>query len=367
VFPYPPSNFNPTLHAARAVSAGAVTLSCAVTFNTSTGMATPSTWCGSGQPSSGTEDGGTVILAMTSLTVSNAGLLTVTGDRPLILAVYGDATIDGGVRANASGTTPGPGSSPALCGAGLGGLGGTYQQGFQAGGGGGGGGGFGTGGASGGRGSTKDGPGGPAGMASAANGMAELRPLRGGCPGGQGGAGQSAQTGGVGGAGGGAIQVSSLGRLTLGGVIEAHGGGGQGGPTGTSNTTIGRGGGGGGSGGAVLLEANVVALQLSARVQVNGGGGGSGASSDGEGDDGDDGQTNSSAGGGMGPQYSGPGGTGGFSVVGPTSGFQGIDSQIGGGGGGGGGLGRIRINAAQACTGTAGLTGPHVSKPTPCL
>jgi hypothetical protein len=72
---------------------------------------------------------------MRSLTVS--GTLTVVGDRPLILAVYGDATIDGGVRANGSGATPGPGSVPSVCGAGLGGLGGTYQQGNQNGGGGG--------------------------------------------------------------------------------------------------------------------------------------------------------------------------------------------------------------------------------------
>jgi hypothetical protein len=343
-----------------------VTVSCNVTFDTTTSVATPSNWCGAGQPQPVTEDGGTVILPMRSLTVSGAGSLTVLGNRPLILAVYGDAIIDGGIVANATGTTAGPGSALAFCSPGVGGLGGTFNGNPQAGGGGGGGGGFGTGGASGGRGSNKDANGGGAGATSMSNGLSSLSPLRGGCPGGRGGAGMGMQAGGRGGGGGGAIQVSSLGRLWLGGVVAAHGGGGEAGTTGSSNWEAGKGGGGGGSGGAVLLEGNLVELGTTARVQVNGGGGGSGADDGDDGEDGDDGRTGATANGGVGPQYSGRGGTGATASMGPGGGQQGVDQQIGGGGGGGGGLGRIRLNAAQSCTGTSTLSGAHVSKPAPC-
>jgi len=101
-----------------------------------------------------------------------------------------------------------------------------------------------------------------------------LTPLRGGCAGGRG---ESLDTSTAyhGGSGGGAVQLSVAGTLTVGagGIVSAGGGGG---------TVIGRrgSGSGGGSGGAILLEATLVDISAAAGIRAHGGSGGGRRGSD---------------------------------------------------------------------------------------
>ncbi|HET7502081.1 MAG TPA: hypothetical protein VFK02_13785 [Kofleriaceae bacterium] len=100
-----------------------------------------------------------------------------------------------------------------------------------------------------------------------------LEPLQGGSGGGRGSPGAVA-TAASGGGGGGAIQITSLGVLTVTGSILAGGAGGEGGPASAIDAG---GGGGGGSGGAILLEAPILNVGKMALLIANGGGGGGGA------------------------------------------------------------------------------------------
>jgi hypothetical protein len=243
-----------------------------------------------------------VVLPLQNFTIASGATLKLIGNRPVVLAVFGDATIAGTIDASASGTTPGAGGN-AICSPGTGSNGGN---GGLLGGSGDGGGGGGH--------ATTGGTGDSGTGAGAARGTATLVPLIGGCPGGKGGNGGALLgngTGGQGGAGGGAFQVSASGTVNLTGSVISNGGVGA---NGSSASNPG-GGGGGGSGGGILLEGN--AVQGAGALTVNGGNGGNrgGAASGG-----------------------GAGGTTGAAGNGATN------------GGGGGSRGRTVFNAVAPCT-----------------
>ncbi|MBI3183857.1 MAG: putative metal-binding motif-containing protein [Myxococcales bacterium] len=347
-FPYKPSNFFPPIYAP---SAGLSLSNCSVTFNSGNPDAGFSNACAPtpaayllNQP-----DGGqAVLLAVQSLTVSSNSSINFAGPRPVILAVYGNAQIDGELRANSvRGGRRGAGSNRADC-APQSGAPGSYLSGV--GGGGGGGAGFGTRGADGGE-NTGRGNGGPGGQQDSPL----QEPLRGGCPGGNGAGGMVAQ----GGMGGGALQLSAAGSLQCNSEITASGAGGAAADKGTG--TAQPGGGGGGSGGMLLLEANRLDITSNCFLTANGGAGGGGANNNAA-TGGDDGSTNSgnAAAGGNGEAGGGKGGNGGTANAAPT---DGASTQDRGGGGGGAAVGLIylRHNSAQtACT-----YAPAVASPTP--
>ncbi len=353
IFLYTPSNFDPAPAPMNLASSGTVTLNCGVSTFDSQNL-TFGNWCGQIEPTPvvRTQPGGPdlVILPLLGLTVAAGSTLDLLGNRPVILAVYGDAVIDGQVDASASGATPGPGGNASDCGNGGNGL---HDATGDDGSNGGGGGGFGSAGANGANGHQCTDCGG--GSAGAVSGAATLVPLRGGCRGGDGG---SSAGDAHGGGGGGAVQISTAGALKVTGTVSAAGGGGRRG----SNHEDG--GGGGGSGGAVLLEGDSVSISSSARLTANGGGGASGNDTNGaNGDHGDDGsQTGTSRAPGGTGDYGGDGGDGGASAGAPTSGSEGQNECTNwiivcleytpgaGGGGGGGGVGRVRINRATTCT-----------------
>lgn len=361
-FSYVPSNFNPALYPAP--DAGVV-LGCAnaeINANADGGSRILN-WCASAaQPVlyDVVLDGGApaLLAVMASLDVTTSGTLSLTGERPVILAVYGNATIAGQVVArpvsgrSAAGSSPPPGQGPSPhCGAGTGGNGAT-NNGTSAGGGGGA---FGTNGAAGGN---ALGAGTMSfGVAGVANGASELVPLRGGCAGGNGGTRADSNKGG---AGGGAVQLSVGGSLTISGRVGAPGLGGEGGNV--SNDT-GAGAGGGGSGGALLLEAASLTLSSGGVLSVNGGGGGEGDNDPGGGQAGNPGQPGRltdamPAPGGTGAN--GPnGGAGGAGTVAPVAGSDGAaGGNLPGGGGGGGSVGRLRLNVSGTCSLSAGVVSP---------
>lgn len=270
----------------------------------------------------------------------SSGVLSFTGNRPIILLVRGNVTFRGGaLEVGSIMGRSGAGARACASGAGLGGAG-PFAPGA-------GGGGFGT---VGGQGSSSGGAANPGGVGGPANGAATLATLQGGCPGGVTGVGATHASG------GGALQLSVSGRLVLvSGGVSANG---QGGPAGDA----GFGGLGGGSGGAILLEAAEVSFE-GGWVTANGGGGGSGTTAAGVGAPGQDGLrlvepalggavADCALGGGAGAYKDAGAGSGGLSLP------QGC---LGGpGGGGGGGAGRIRINAG-ACVGSATLVSPTSS------
>jgi hypothetical protein len=347
-FPYRPANFDPAAIAARGI-APALTINCNnAWFNSADGG---QFWC-SGQTAPiqtvVKQDGGpdAVVLATNGLSVGSGGALALVGSRPVIFAVWGDATINGTISA-ASAASTGAGQNPAgLCDA---------QNGLADGsllGGGGGGGSHGGRGGDGGDGSAV----GHGGRSGSLSGNASIAPLRGGCPGGSGGrAVDSSSQGGRGGAGGGAVQISALGLLTVSGTVTASGAGGQGG---LGVITGSNGGGGGGSGGAVLLEGQDVSMPAGGKLTANGGGGGGGGGVS-NGLDGADGppQTAAPAPGGSGAiACAGRGGQGG-SAQGPAA--PGEDATaLCSAGGGGGGLGRVRVNGFGVCHPDAGVQSP---------
>lgn len=362
-FPYIPSNFDPIAVATGGTGSN-ISLSCNNAWFNSTdgGM----NWC-SGQPlpvvsvigQAGGPDA--VVLAMTDLTLS--GTLTLVGSRPVILAVYGNATIIGTLSAQSSlGRDAGAGfDSAATCTAGDGGS--TVANSIGSGGGGGG---FGLDGGNGGNISGAGGVDGGAGGAWGGNGA--IVPLRGGCSGGSGGRpNDTSNGGGQGGEGGGAVQLSAAGVLTVSGTVTASGAGGGGGLRDQvgDGSHGGNGGGGGGSGGAVLLEGQDVSVATSARLTANGGGGGEGGDGNGgnnNGNPGADGPTAAATGGAGGTGAVGCAGSGavGGSATGPA-GNGGSVSYAGNGcgaGGGGGAFGRIRVNGHGTCTVTAGVQSP---------
>lgn len=298
-------------------------------------------------------DGGDHLVAvMASLSVAEGVSLQLVGDKPVVLVVFGDATVDGtidasgrgGAAAGAGGGTTGAGGG-AACSTGAG-RPGSDDSNAQTGLGGGGGGAFGPGAAAGGGGSGTfvwvvfpvAGPlGGAAGASEAA---AQLEPIRGGCPGGNG-AGSNPASGG---AGGGGVQLSVAGTLRLGpaSLVLAGGGGGAGGRSGG-------GGGGGGSGGGIRLEAGSLRMDPTARVIANGGGGGGGAGpGNADGGTGADLTVGGASPGGAMGEGAGRGGTGGSRSA-ASPGTDAMAGTLAGGGGGGGSAGVIRIDAHEVC------------------
>ncbi|HVE82618.1 MAG TPA: putative metal-binding motif-containing protein [Myxococcales bacterium] len=318
-------------------------------LDTTLGAATPFTGATCGQTNfpvlidkSQSGAGPAAVIPVESLTIAAGSELVVTGPRPAIFAVFGDAVIDGRLTASYGQATSfsGAGTTTGQCGGGLGQNGASGTSG-----GGGGGGGYATAGGSGGSGNSGGGGGGAGGT----YGNNTLAPLLGGCAGGRG-----ANTNGPDpGRGGGAIQVSATDSLIVRGVVTAPGEGGNGGQ---AHLT---GGGGGGAGGALLLEARSVRVGVTGRVAANGGGGGGGDSCcnsgifDGNG--GGDGTSDTGYAGGGGSTAGGGGGRGASATQTATTGGNGGTLALpgitynSGGGGGGGGLGRIRLNGHQNC------------------
>ncbi len=345
-FPYIPRNFDPDSIPPARIRDLATT--CAVTFNSETLTWNPASCVTNPpQPIELTQGIGMVLFPLRSLSLS--GNLRLVGSRPVILAVYGDLTLDHHVLANGikndarTDTIPGAGGNQS-CGSRRGAPGAFVG---------------GTGGGGGGAGAATVGGEGRSGSDAAAGGDAgqsggTIVPLVGGCQGGTGGG--PASVAGKGGAGGGAVQLSVSGTLTVNQWITTSASGGLGG---RNATNLAGGGGGGGSGGAVLLEAHKLVLSASARVTANGGGGAEGggyhpnATADGE--DGEDGPRSSAAqaaGGRDASLSGGEGGLGGSSAGTPGNGTAGtsILGSKGGGGGGGGAMGRIRLRSVQPCT-----------------
>jgi hypothetical protein len=214
----------------------------------------PEVTCGVAQTTAGGAQ--VCILRARGLTIGAGHTLELEGDKPVIIAVEGNATIAGNVSADANGITPGAGGNLS-CGTSQGGDG-SGNPGRFDGASGGGGGGFGTRGGSGGTADT-DGSNDNGGSAGQARGSANLSPLLGGCAGGR--AGGCANAGG---AGGGAVQIAASGALVVSGTVRANGGAGAT-PCGADDEG---GGTGAGSGGGILLQGgsvNVSAATLSAR------------------------------------------------------------------------------------------------------
>jgi hypothetical protein len=267
-FPFEPTNFDPAIHEPAVSMQSNVTLDCGTsTFDSST-LAFGS-WCKQFQPTPviapQQEGPEIVILPVASLTIASGSTLRLTGSRPILFAVFGDALVAGTIDASATGTTPGAGGNWS-CGASQGadGTGGTDRL---VGASGGGGGGFATAGGKSGTADT-DGKQKPGAIGGVVRGTSSLSPLIGGCAGGK--AGECATPGG---AGGGAIQISVASVLTITGAVRATGGAGTT-PCGADDEG---GGTGGGSGGAILLEGSSV-LTTGATLEVSGGDGGSNGS-----------------------------------------------------------------------------------------
>ena len=337
-FTYPPSNFDPI---ALTNVSGIAELSCDTTFD-STALTFSANFCNELKPIPVvlTQDGGSdvVVLPMAGLTVRTGRTLTLTGGRPVIIAVFGDATIVGTVLAQAgpdqpdcaaSHGTPGAldNSGPGAGGAGFGGFGGDGGAALMAG-----------------------------GIGGLPHGNAALVPLTGGCSGALGGA-TPRVAGGAGGRGGGAVQLSVAGTLTVTGRVGAPGAGGR---RGISDNNGGSGGGGAGSGGAILLEGQRLIVQA-ALLTANGGGGGEGGGTSNTGIDGLSGSLTSATpalgGNANPPTFPGFGGNGGAGITPAGNGLNQRD-PAGGGGAGGGGVGRIRLNALLQCQVDGGVISP---------
>jgi len=249
------------------------------------------------------------VIAAANVQVDAAAIVTVTGNRPLVLVATVSMAVLGDIVVAGRGSGPGPGASASL---GRGSGSGSIVAGH-------GGGGNGTEGSAGGDGSIV--------LAGGAGGSAIDGPLPSPLIGGG--------SGGGGGAGGGALQLSSAGALTLEGTIDASGGGGPGGGSSLAGS-------GGGAGGSVLIEAMEVTIGPGAFIAANGGAGGAGGidgTVSGPGQRGEDGRVStmqasngtSTARGGLGCALEGA------STVGHH------EQSSGPAGGGGGGCGRIHI------------------------
>lgn len=357
-FPYAPSNF--TTAAVSGSTTSARTINCTVAWDSTPGAVNPD-WCMTTQPApAGVEvslsnGDKAVVIALFGLNVNSGAELRFTGSRPVILAVFGSATVDGTIVANGNLAQGGAGAAAALasCGSRAGGVGGTSTPDIvdpKGGGGGGGGGGYGTAGGEGGRGSNKDGTGGAKGTVGTSGGSPTLVPLLAGCPGGNGGKGGGSSQNGAGGAGGragGALQISVSGTLNVNATarIGANGEGGRG------ATSYHGGGGGGGSGGAILLEADVLNVASGAIVSATGGGGGEGAYETKIGEDGDPGSFTAGGAGGDDTTQNDKAGKGGDGVASGTgkNGSDGNNSNFCGGGGAGGGIGRVLVYGHTSC------------------
>jgi hypothetical protein len=271
-FPFTPNNFDPTDYQPSVSSSSTVSLGCGPSTFDSETLAFGN-WCGQFQPTPVIlqQSGGpaVIVLPVTSLALAGGSSLRLTGSRPVLFAVFGNANIAGTIDASASGTTPGAGGNLS-CGTSQGGNG-SGNTARNDGASGGGGGGFGTPGGSGGRADTDmccagAGVTQPGGVAGVTRGTSGQSPLLGGCAGGMAGG-----CGTAGGAGGGAVQISAAGTLTVTGTVRSNGAAGAL-PCGEDDEG---GGTGGGSGGGILLEGATLAMS-GATLQANGGAGGPG-------------------------------------------------------------------------------------------
>ena len=306
------------------------------------------------------------IMSVASFTLEQTARLRVIGSMPLVIAVWGDATIAGQIDASSAlDGFIGPGANPNACTVATSGQAGIASKGS----GGGGGGGLGGVGGAGGAGDVDNDPGRAGGTGGAAlpAAMATVT-VRGGCPGAEGGAlgpgamaPLAATSAARGGAGGGAIQISARGKLVVSGSIHAGGAGGAGGPG------LEAGGGGGGSGGFIGLEGMPVTMTGSISANGGGGGGGAGSTATTVGNPGANATaTNNSAGGGNQIQCSGAGGNGaaGSTLAGekPSTTSGQFGQATCGGGGGGGGAGVITVRGFSGTPGN-GFSPPPTLDP----
>jgi len=292
------------------------------------------------------------VLQAGNFEVGENAILTITGNRPLILMSSGNVVIDGVIDVSARGPEPGPGGFAGgqllgnADGEGPGhGSGGSHASDDSDGGGGGGGlcgmggdGGVGSG--------TAGGVGG-----ESIAGDWRLVPLHGGSGGGRGrGLITMDSIGSAGGAGGGALQISALGNMTVRGGILAGGGGGRGGSSAIMlPTSTGSSGGGGGSGGTVLLEALSVTLSGDGFIRAIGGAGGGGADDTSSGGTGEDGvlAVTRAGGGASGGDLGADGGDSGGDDQLPGDSGRENNRRGGNGGGGGGSAGCVVVHAAD--------------------
>ena len=281
------------------------------------------------------------VFSATDLVVTPNTIVAAFGDRALVFALSGSATIEGfvaltgGLRSfsdhgaggflggnddNIDGSGPGGGKNGGVADTGGGGAGHVALGGIG--------------------GARANTPGGDGGIV---HGEETLVPLVGGSGGGRGG-----DLGGPGGGGGGAIQISAVDSITISGAtggINAGGGGGR--SSGDDD-----GGGGAGAGGAILLEAPTVTIDTGF-VTANGGGGGSGGNDLTRGNNGQTGRTDGIvAAGGLRAGEGAAGGDGGLGnnplgLPGQDSSDQeNIDENAGGGGGASGRI-AVRANSLQ--------------------
>jgi hypothetical protein len=367
-FLYQPSNFDPTAIPNTEIS-GAITLNCGNSEFDSTGTGTFNNWCGPPpnpiiQFQNGDAGPEVAILPMSQFVIGDAGTLTLLGDKPVILAVYGSATILGPITAGAQGGNGGPGGGLLGYCAGSGSEGadgGPNTAGSTAGGGGGGG--FGAGGANGGDGNMAGGTHGNGGSPIPNPLAHSLSPLQGGCSGGNGGTSLGGPSG-TGGGGGGGLQLSAASQLEVASraFVAASGGGGAGGQA--MGGVGASGAGGGGSGGGILLEAE--AMTIEGWVTANGGGGGEGGHNNGmtgvTGSTGSSSSNTPAPGGSSVNSSSGPGGSGQTSAMGSIKPGGPGNNGNGAGGGGGGAVGIIILNAYSSCSITGANFSPAYAK-----
>jgi hypothetical protein len=199
-FPFTPTNFE--VVQLRAPPPLPTVLDCGETVIDTSGpvVRSPTNWC-RGQPYQATlikQDAGpdALLVSLSGLTLTSDAGLTLIGDKPVILAVFGEVSLAGPITARAGAL---------VCSAGLGGDGSSNLASGNAGGGGSG---FVTPGGAGGVGGNGIVPV-SAGTAGGAEPNLGLSPLRGGCFGGRGGDQSTPRT-----AGGGAVQISAAGSLT---------------------------------------------------------------------------------------------------------------------------------------------------------
>lgn len=352
-FPFTPSNFVADGGGAH----GPIVIDCAAVLDTS--GATPTLLgCGdAGFASAIIVQGGisAVLIETVRMVVTDGGSLRITGSRPAIFAVYGDAVLGGQVDVSAAAARSGPGANLSCSAAGNGAADTTNSNGGS----GAGGAGFAAAGGKGG-----DAAGAVGGAGGLSSGSSTLSPLRGGCPGGRGSALVPPEA--AGGGGGGALQISAAGVLRINGRLHANGGGGQGA---LGNGNRGDGAGGGGSGGGILLEAGTLTLTASSVLTASGGTGGEGGDHllTSRGQDGLDGTR------GFGPTTA-PQGTFGEGGKGGNGGGGNVLSGGAGGtptfsrngaGGGGGAAGRIRLSFSQLCRESGHLISPSTDAVTP--
>jgi hypothetical protein len=268
-FSYTPGHFTPTSY----TPPSGATTNCNATYSSTSHSFTTGSCTGATPTiySNVLQSGGPSvdILAFNGLTIASGSTLTLTGSNPVILAVYGNAVINGTINASANGVTPGPGGgNTSDCSAAAAGTGGNNGAS------GGGGGGMAV---AGGNGSC----GGQACVSpyTIAGGGVNSTELAGGCAGGVGEASfpHSTPTNPAG-AGGGGVQLAAAGTITGTGSITANGSAGTAGGTGQ----YGLGGGGGGSGGEILIYATQASFS-GITLAANGGAGGAASGAGGTG------------------------------------------------------------------------------------